>query len=59
MGAKQRHLGCFGFDDHTKAIAEYKRHESMAAAELEALFNIQYTIGNRQHPIGVAIANIQ
>jgi hypothetical protein len=31
----------FDFDDHTKAVAEYKRHESMATAELEALFNRQ------------------
>ena len=38
---KNRHLGYFDFDDHTKAVAEYKRHESMATAELEALFNRQ------------------
>jgi hypothetical protein len=37
----RRHLGYFDFDDHTKAVAEYKRHGSMAAAELEALFNRQ------------------
>jgi hypothetical protein len=35
------HLGYFDFDDHTKAVAEYGRHRSMATAELEALFNSQ------------------
>jgi hypothetical protein len=39
FNGSQRYLGYFDFDDHTKAVAEYKRHESMATAELEALFN--------------------
>jgi hypothetical protein len=30
FNGSRRHLGCFDFDDHTKAVAEYKRHESMA-----------------------------
>jgi hypothetical protein len=34
---KQWHLGCFGFDDHTKAVAAYSRHTSMTKTELEAL----------------------
>jgi hypothetical protein len=39
FNGSQGRLGCFDFDDHTKAVAEYKRHESMASAELEALFS--------------------
>jgi hypothetical protein len=31
------HLGRFGFDDHTKAVAAYDRHKSMTRTELEAL----------------------
>jgi hypothetical protein len=38
---KNWHLGRFGFDDHTKAVALYKRHESKTKTELEALFNRQ------------------
>jgi hypothetical protein len=34
---KKGHLGCFGFDDHTKAVAAYSRHKSMTKTELEAL----------------------
>jgi hypothetical protein len=36
---KTWHLGCFGFDDHTKAVAAYSRHTSMTKTELEALDN--------------------
>jgi hypothetical protein len=35
---KKWYLGCFDFDDHTQAVAVYKRHESMTETELEALF---------------------
>jgi hypothetical protein len=34
---KNWHLGYFGFDDHTKAVAAYSRHKSMTRTELEAL----------------------
>jgi hypothetical protein len=35
---KKWHLGSFDFDDHTKAVAAYSRHESMTRTELKALF---------------------
>jgi hypothetical protein len=34
---KQWYLGCFDFDDHTEAVALYKRHKSKTKTELEAL----------------------
>jgi hypothetical protein len=34
---KKWHLGQFGFDDHTKAVAAYSNHKSMTKTELEAL----------------------
>jgi hypothetical protein len=34
---KKWHLGHFGFDDHTEAVALYKRHKSKTETELEAL----------------------
>jgi hypothetical protein len=50
---KKWHLGCFGFDDHTKAVAAYSRHKSMTKTELEALDKklpgpVRRTIDNRQ-----------
>jgi hypothetical protein len=40
---KQWYLGRFDFDDHTEAVALYKRHKSKTKTELEAL-----TLENRQ-----------
>jgi hypothetical protein len=37
---KQWHLGA-GIDDHTKAVALHKRHESKTKTELGVLFNRQ------------------
>jgi hypothetical protein len=43
---RQWHLGHFGVDDHTKAVAFYERNKDKTETELEALFTRQQTTDN-------------